>query len=68
MSYFLLHKITKDKKIVFVSSLVYVINGKHIKSANTHFQQIGNSSCWFLGHAFACQQAETIEEVIWNLK
>lgn len=54
--------------MVFVNSSVYVINDKHIKSANTHFQQIGNSSCWFLGHAFACQQAETIEEVIWNLK
>lgn len=60
--------LSKDKKIVFVSSSVYVTNAKHIKSANTCFQQIGDSSCWCLGHVFACQQAETIEELMWKLK
>ena len=36
--------LSKDKKIVFVKSSVYVTNAECIKSAN-NTQQIGNSSC-----------------------
>lgn len=53
--------LSKDKKIVFVKSSVYVTNAECIKSAN-NTKQIGNSSCWCIGHMSACQQTETIEE------
>lgn len=36
--------LSKDKKIVFVKSSVYVTNAECIKSAN-NTKQIGNSSC-----------------------